>query len=184
MDTVDLSDAVAFRYADYDTPFWARNNRSEGRWHTLGNGATQYLSLHPDGAWADLMRSRDLQTEADLESVRMRFWVALLSQRNFVDYSAPEKANAAGFAGDALTDDDYSRCQGEGQRLRDEGYAGVIAPSAALSGVLNVTIFGRRVLSAWGEPPRLASSIPACLAAIGSPPLHLLGQVRYPAPPR
>lgn len=49
---------AAFRYTSYDTPFWSRNNREDGRRHRVGDGATQYLPLHPDGAWTELARLR------------------------------------------------------------------------------------------------------------------------------
>jgi hypothetical protein len=76
-------------------------------------------------------------------------------------------------------DDDYTRCQAEGARLRELGYAGVVAPSAALPGFTNVTVFGRRMLSTWGTPSRLASSIPACIAAVGRPAPGLASRVRH-----
>src|SRR5262245_52413860 len=102
---------TAFRYANYDTPFWVRDNRSNGRWHVVGDGATQYLSLHPDAAWADLARRENLRNDADLELVRMRMWCVTLTQANLVDYSTFEKAAEAGFDPYALIDDDYAACQ-------------------------------------------------------------------------
>ncbi|HMJ00705.1 MAG TPA: RES family NAD+ phosphorylase [Gaiellaceae bacterium] len=170
---------TAFRYANYDTPFWARNNRSSGRWHMVGDGATQYLSLDPDAAWADLVRAENLRAAADLDLVRMKIWAVTLTQENIVDYSTFELAEAAGFPPDALVDDDRSRCQAEGHRLREEGHAGVISPSAALPGALNITLFGRRVRARWGVPTKLASAIPCCIVAVGGPPPDLVDRVRY-----
>jgi hypothetical protein len=42
-----------------------------------------------------------------------------------------------------------------------------------------VTIFGRRVLSTWGQPTRLASAIPACVVAAGGPAPGLADRVRH-----
>ena len=97
-----------------------------------------------------------------------------------VDYSTFEKAEAAGFPPDALIDDDRSRCQAEGRRLRSEGRAGVISPSAALPGSMNITLFGRRVGVKWGVPTKLASAIPCCVVALGGPPPGLAERVRHP----
>lgn len=174
-----LLDAIAFRYSSYDSPLWARNNTVAGRWHRVGDGATQYLSLHPDGAWAELARSEDLRSDEDLGLVRMPIWALRINQQNLVDYTNFETAEAAGVPAEALVDDDYARCQEEGRRLRDLGYAGVVTPSAALPGVTNVTLFGRRMLSTWGSPSKLSSSIPGCVVAVGSPPLGIAVRTRY-----
>ena len=170
---------TAFRYSNYDTPFWARNNTTSGRWHVRGDGATQYLSLHPDAAWADLARHENLRGEAELAEVRMQMWVVTFSQEGIVNYSTFEQAEEAGFPPDALIDDAHERCQDEGRRLRKEGYAGVVAPSAALPGALSVTLFGRRVRATYGTLPRLTSTIPASIVAIGRPAPGLTARVRY-----
>jgi len=177
--TTDLFGQTVFRYANYDTPFWARNNRTPGRWHQPGDGATQYLSLHPDGAWAELIRREGLRTESDVALVRMQMWAIALEQRSLVDYSTFEKAKAAGFDPHALVDDDYSICQKEGWRLRSEGLCGVVAPNAALPAAINITLFGRRVRATWGSLPKLASAVPTCLVAIGCPAPGLASRVRH-----
>lgn len=66
----------------------------------------------------------------------------------------------------------------EGARLRQLGYGGVLAPSAALPGAVNLTIFGPRIASTWDGPPLLASSLPATVIAKGAPPPGLLARVR------
>jgi hypothetical protein len=137
------------------------------------------MSLEPDGAWAELARAENLLTDAEMTLVRMPIWALRLNQQNLVNYSTFDTSEAAGFAPDALVDDDYSRCQAEGRRLRDLGYAGVVAPSAALPGVSNVTVFGRRMLGTWNVPTRLASSVPGCVVAVGAPPSGLATRVRY-----
>lgn len=170
---------AAFRYSAYDTPFWARDNKTSGRWNSTGTGATQYLSLHPDGAWAELARHENLRTEEELAEVRTTLWTATVHQLNVVDYSNFTKAEKAGFPPDALIDDDHTRCQEEAVRLRKLGHAGVLTPSAALPGAVNLTIFGRRVRTTFGIDSRLASAIPACAVAVGSPPPGLASRVRY-----
>lgn len=171
-------DNVGFRYSNYDTPFWVRPNSESGRWHRSGDGATQYLSTTVEGAWAELIRAEGLKSEPEVALIRMPMWAAEVNIQQIVDYSTFEKAAKAGFPPEALIDDDYKRCQDEGKRLRLQGLQGVLAPSAALPGSLNLTIFGPRVASSWGVRPPLASSIPATKIAVGSPPEGLVDRVR------
>jgi RES domain-containing protein len=173
-------EGMAFRYSDYDTPFWVRPNSTSGRWHTPSDGATQYLSLSVDAAWAELIRAEELRTEDEMGLIRMPMWVADIHVGKIADYGDFDKAQAAGFSPEALIDDNHTFCQEEGQRLRGLGFNGVIAPSAALPGSTNLTLFGPRIASSWGSPPILASSIPTHQIAIGAPPAGIAGRVRFP----
>src|SRR5215207_270818 len=170
---------VAFRYSNYDTPFWVRPNTQAGRWHSAGDGTTQYLSSTTDGAWADLIRNEELRSEADAAMVSMPLWQARVDQSYVVDYSTFELAERSGFAADALVDDDQQRCRAEGRRLRALGYAGVLAPCAALLGATNLTLFGPRVSTSWESEPTLASAIPAAVLTRGAPPRGLVARVRF-----
>ena len=170
---------VAFRYSNYDTPFWVRPNTQPGRWHSVGDGPTQYLSMTTDGAWADLIRNENLRSEAEVALVRMPLWQARIDQSYVVDYSSFELAERSGFGADALVDDDQRRCRDEGLRLRKLGFAGVLAPSAALPGATSLTLFGPRVSIAWGSTPSLSSAIPASVLTEGAPPQGLASRVRF-----
>jgi RES domain len=176
-------DAIAHRYSSYDTPFWARENTQPGRWHARGRGPTQYLSLSTDGAWAELIRNEELTTEDEVAMVSVQMWAVSVNQAMVVDYSTFERAQAAGSDPEALVDENYAGCQQEGARLRRLGYSGVVAPSAALPGALNLTLFGPRMASRWDRPPLLASSLPATVITKGAPPPGLLRQVRQVGAP-
>lgn len=171
---------VAFRWSDYDTPLWARSNRSAQRWNRTRESPTQYLSLSTDGAWAELIRSEDLTSLEDVRSVRMPMWVLQVRETRIADYGTFERAEAAGFPPDALVDDDHERCRAEGTRLREHGFRGVLAPSAALPGATNLTLFGRRLAVEWECPDerRLASFLPVKQVAVGHPPDVVLPAVR------
>jgi len=168
-----------FRYSSYDVPFWARSNTSDERWHSAGDGATQYLSATPDGAWAELIRSDNLRSDADLALVQMPLWQAMIEQVHIADYSDFETAERANFNPEALVDDEQAACRAEGRRLREAGFAGVLYPSAALPGEQNLVLFGPRILLPWGAARRLASGIPAINLTVGSPPRELLARVRH-----
>ncbi len=170
---------VLIRYSNYDTPFWVRENTKPGRWHVPGDGPTQYLSLTTDGAWADLIRAENLRRGEEVRLIRMTLWQVRINQSNIVDYSTFERAESAGFPAGALVDDDQRRCRAEGKALRDAGYAGVLAPSAALPDELSLTLFGPRVSIDWNAEPMLSSAVPASVLTQGAPPPQLIGRVRF-----
>jgi hypothetical protein len=170
---------IAHRYSSYDTPFWVRENSQPGRWHRRGDGPTQYLSLSTDGAWAELIRNEELRAEDEVAMVSVSMWAVLIGGGVIADYSSFEHAERLGFEPAALVSEDYEQCQNEGARLRRAGFSGVIAPSAALPGTLNVTLFGARMMSTWDRPSFLASSIPATIITKGAPPPGLLPRVRH-----
>jgi hypothetical protein len=171
---ISVEKRIAHRYSSYDTPFWVRENSLAGRWHRVGEGPTQYLSLSTDGAWAELIRNEELRAEDEVAMVSVSMWAVLIDQGMIADYSTFELAERAGFDPSALVDENYELCQIEAARLRDLGYAGVQAPSAALPGATNLTLFGARVASTWDRAPILASSIPATIITKGAPPPGLL----------
>ena len=150
---VQTVDAIAYRYSSYDTPFWARENTEPGRWHARGDGPTQYLAMSTDGSWAELIRNEELRTEDEVALVSVPMWAVRVHQAMVVDYSTFHRAEAAGFDPAALVDEDYGPWQSEGARLRALGYSGILAPSAALPGEINLTLFGARMASAWDRPP-------------------------------
>jgi hypothetical protein len=173
-------DDVAFRWSDYDVPLWVRPNSSALRWNRARQDATQYISLTPEGSWAELIRAERLHSTDELRLVSMTMWALQIHETNLADYSTFEKAHDAGFPVEVLVSEDYERCQVEAERLRGLGYRGVLAPSAALPGAVNLTLFGRRLALPWDYPRAslMASFVPARKLAVGRPPDELLPLVR------
>lgn len=170
-----------FRYSTYDVPFWARPNTRSGRWHWIGDPPTQYWSMSPDAAWAELIRAESLRTEGDLDLLRMPLWVARVSAMNLIDLRDEVVLEHLSVSRDILIADNWSACQELGRRLRGEGHPGVIAPCAALDGHHNVTLFGARRQIAWTDQPALARTLPAAVAAIGRPRVGLISLVQRPS---
>lgn len=168
---------TAFRYSSYDVPFWARENTRDGRWNYAHLDSTQYWALTPSAAWAELIRQEDLRTEADLDLVRMRFWVCRLSTGMVIDLRHEEERERRGISEGALIAEDHSACQELAVELRQH-FRGVIAPSAALPEHANVTLFGRRRPVDWENRPTLASTVPASPVSLGRPPEGLVDRVR------
>ena len=106
-------------------------------------------------------------------------WQAQIEEASVVDYSTFELAEAGGFAPEALVEDDYERCQTEACRLMAHGVRGLLCPSAALPGSVNITIFGPRVHVPWDTPRRLAAQMPVQRISTGGPPPGITMRVRY-----
>jgi RES domain-containing protein len=176
---------TAFRYCDYDVPFWVRRNTRPGRFHELGDAPTQYWALCPEAAWAELIRHEDLHSEADLDLVRMPIWVARVPRAGLIDLRIQTNQDMLGADDEALTADTWGAAQAVAQRLRRDGsVTGIISPSAALPGHANLTLFGARRAVDWHSKPTLASTLSAIRAAIGRPPEGLLKSVRRLSDPQ
>jgi hypothetical protein len=176
-------DVVAYRVTSYDVPLWVVPNRREGRWNVPGGGPAQYMCLDAEAPWAEMLRAEDLRTEAEAATFRSVLWQLRVSQGAIADYRSFASARAAGFPPEALVDDDHDRCQAEALRLAGLGARGVLSPSAALPGSVDLTLFGPRAPIAWTTVVSLASSIPAQRLAAGAPPPGLTTRVRYHGEP-
>lgn len=170
---------IAYRATSYDVPLWARPNRRSGRWNIAGDGCTQYLCLDTEAPFAEVLRHEDLRSEAAAAMYQTTIWQLRVDEGAVVDYSTFERAEKAGFPPEALVDDDQERCQAEAAWLRGHGVLGLLTPSAALPGSVNLTLFGPRVAIAWDAAVSLASTMPAAKLVTGHPPKGLVSRVRY-----
>ena len=175
------AELTAFRWTSYDVPFWGRENSRDGRWNYAGVDSTQYWSLTPDAAWAELIRHEGLRSEDDLDLIRMPLWVCRVPTVMLVDLRRTEDREAHGVTHEALIDDDWTPCQQLATALRAR-VRGVLSPCAALPEHANVVLFGPRRAIDWHSRPALASTLPTARAAIGRPPAGLLPRVRRRAP--
>jgi RES domain len=109
----------------------------------MGEGYAQYMSLDPVASWAEFIRKEEIRDESRLKEARRNLWRVTVEERDIADLSSFEKFEICGLdpgiavgaldASHALADD-----------LRDAGYRGLLAPSAALPGAVNLTVFGER----------------------------------------
>ena len=179
VESVDLTEAVCFRVAEYDTPFWPSENSRSGRWNSTGDGATQYWSMDPASAWAELLRAEEIRVADDVVELRHRIWASRLTCSGIADLSTFDRIGRAGLDPHVLVSDEHGDCQSIGRALREHGFRGVLAPSAALPGAANVTVFGPRLRVGWSSSLKLTSSVPACVVAHGHPALDILPAVRH-----
>jgi RES domain-containing protein len=176
-------DLVTYRITSYEVPLWVNPNRRSGRWNISRGTPTQYMSLDAEAPFAEILRHEDLRTEEAAAHYSSTVWQLRVVSDLIVDYSTFELADAAGFEADALVNDDHERCQAHAQRLIEQGARGVISPSAALPGSVNLTLFGPGVAVPWEAAIELASSIPAQKLTTGHPPGGLTAGVRYVGQP-
>lgn len=172
---------TAFRYCSYDVPFWARGNTRPGRWHRVGDPPTQYWALCPESAWAELIRAEQLESEEDLNLVRMPLWVCRVPVVAIIDLRDPQMQEHYRIAAEEIVADDWAPCQQAAVALRNDG-RGILAGSAALLGHTNMTLFGARRAVDWHTRPALASTLATTQAAIGRPPHGLVERVRHVGP--
>jgi hypothetical protein len=144
---------VAFRLANYETPLWAVENFSAGRYNAASSGFTQYLSLHPLTPWAELLRNEDRRTRDRAVLMRYPLW-AIRAQIEHEPFDLTF-SNATRFGLDPadLVDDDWGRCRALAEALRTEGRTSFTAPSAALTGTTNLIVLEPRVLVSWNQVP-------------------------------
>lgn len=170
---------VVYRATSYDVPLRVAQNRRGGRWNLPGSGTTQYTCLDVEAPFAEMLRHEDLRLEEEAATFKTSLWQLRVNEGVVVDYSTFERAETAGFPPEALVDDDHEYCQREAQRLVSLGAGGVLSPSAALPGSINLTLFGPRVPIQWTANVEISTAIPAQPLATGQPPAGLVTRVRY-----
>ena len=157
-----MQDEVAFRIADWPSPLRVNGNRSAGRFNRPGQ-ATQYLSLHPLGPWAEFVRREGPGLEL-LSEFRHRIWVHRvdLSDAVTVGFGSAPKFGLKEYD---LVSDDYTACQDLADDMRAQGVEVIVVPSAALPGTQNIVILGERVASPYLSDPIDVVDIPSSLVA-------------------
>ena len=134
---------TAFRHAAYDTPWWAFPSSRVGRFHRAGQDTVQYLSLHPLGPAAEMLRHH-VGPDGDPDDLLLNLWTATFDiDPVTVDF---DQCAAFGLTVDDLVGDDYAPTQALAEAVREEGAEGMVVPSAALPGTQNLIVFGVRIL--------------------------------------
>lgn len=178
-----MPEVVAYRYANWDTPFWANPNRSAARYNRPESGPTQYLSLHPLTPWAEYLRRENWRTREELERIAGRLWCVRLGLPDDTVELTFNTAPDYDLAPEDLVSADHTRCRDWAERWRhaDGVPQTVVVPSAALPGTRNIVIFGPRVRMPYlADPLDPAVDVPAAVAAESArPPLNLPELVCY-----
>jgi hypothetical protein len=170
---------IGYRFAAYATPLRTVPASQPGRYNIAAEpDPTQYLSLHPLGPLAELMRSADLRTPEQVRAIRTRTW-ALDASLDGLPEITFDNADEFDIRSEELVSDDYRACQQLANRLRGQ-ISGLIAPSAALPGTRNLILFGARVAAPYLTAPVSELDIPVSITAQnGRPLVALIDLVRF-----
>jgi hypothetical protein len=171
---------ICFRLANYETPLWAVENFSAGRFNEADAGFTQYLSLHPLTPWAEILRNEDRRTRDRALLMRYPLW-AIRAQLDDEPFDLTfDTAGQIGLAAENLVSDDHGPCRSLAQSFRAAGPAAFTAPSAALPGTKNLVVLEPRVLTSWEQVPVDEIDWPGALASQdGRCPEGLWDRVHY-----
>jgi hypothetical protein len=149
---------VVFRHAAYDSPWWAFPSARGGRFHRAGEQTVQYLSLHPLGPAAEMLR-HNVGPDGDPDDVILDLWTATIDVEDVarIDF---DDCDTYGRTVDELVGDDYSATQALADTVQESGADAMIVPSAALPGTHNLILFGVRLLHPYLGEPLGAEEIP------------------------
>lgn len=176
-----MTQLVAYRHAAYDSPWWANPNSRSGRFHRALEHPTQYLSLHPLGPSAEVLRHHVGPGGAsdDYDSVVLNLWAVLLDDDGIVRIGF-DNCQDFEVEPEDLVSDDYRETQALADRLRAQAVPGIRVPSAALPGTQNLILFGPRVMHPYLLPPVVMEEIPTGHLTDGArPPAEVVPLVRW-----
>lgn len=171
---------TAFRLASWGRPLRTEASRVPGRFHAAADEEpTQYLCLHPLGPWAEFLRAHDLREPEQVRMVSQRVWALRVEVEPLASVGFEQAGEFRLRPGD-LVSDDHRACRRLARRVREAGAQGMVVPSAALPGTLNVVLFGARVSAPYLIDPLSPLDVPASITADGGrPPTGLAEAVRY-----
>lgn len=169
---------VVFRHAAYDTPWWAFPSARGGRFHRAGEETVQYLSLHPLGPAAEMLR-HDVGPDGDPDDVILNLWMATVDVEGVVRVDFDD-CETHGRTVDELVGDDYSATQALADTVQATGAQAMIVPSAALPGTHNLILFGVRLLHPYLMEPQGAEEVPTGHLTDGArPAAEVAAHVRW-----
>lgn len=169
---------IAYRHAAYDTPWWAFPSSRSGRFHRGTVDTTQYLCLHPLGPAAEMLRHH-VGPSGDADDLLLNLWVMVVYDAGLVRITFDD-CEEHGITPEELVGDDHGPTQALADRVRSDGNAGMIVPSAALPGTENVVLFGPRLLTPYLDAPISAVEIPTGHLTDGArPPAEARALVRW-----
>jgi hypothetical protein len=117
--------------------------QESARWHVKGEGYAQYMSASEDGAWAEIIRAGHVSDAAIARGMLRHMWRCYVVEQRIADLRTPGLAQDVGIDPEVLIGP-HEACQELGRQLVASGYRGVLCPSAALEGAVNLTLFGPR----------------------------------------
>jgi hypothetical protein len=147
------------------------------------------MSLDPTAAWAEFIRREEIRDEDRRRAAHRHLWRVTVEEQDIADLSTFEKFEECGLD-PGLAVGIWDTSQRLAGALSGAGYRGLLTPSAALPGAVNLTVFGERYeveistgTTAPGNPdPSLWYPV-VLVASSARPPRRALEQVCYQGEP-
>lgn len=169
---------TVFRHAAYDTPWQALPSPGQGRFHRPGRDIVQYLSLHPLGPAAEMLR-HNLGPDGNPDDVLLNLWTATVDVEEVTRIDFDDCA-AYRITVDELVGEDYRPTQALAAAVLATGATAMVAPSAALPGTHNLMLFGVRFLHHYSWAPLTDDDVPTGHLTDGAgPPAEVVAYVRW-----
>lgn len=169
---------TAFRHAAYDSPWRALPSLREGRFHRAGEEVVQYLSLHPLGPAAEMLR-HNVGPGGGPDDVIINLWTTTLDLDAVTEIDFGD-CETYGCTPAELVGDDYAATQQLAERVRATGADAMVVPSAALPGTRNLVMFGVRVLHPYLWKPVTPEEVPTGhLSDAARPAAEVQAHVRW-----
>jgi RES domain-containing protein len=148
---------TCYRGVSYREALWKVANPDGARYNSPGEAATQYLSLHPLGPWAELLRWIGLSRAETTTLVarggfRRRMWALQVDLDDLPRVTFQNANGSYAVDPEALISDDYTDSRAWATLMR-AGNRGMICPSAALPGTECVVLFGPRFETDYPRAP-------------------------------
>jgi len=167
-----------FRHAAYDSPWWVIPSPSAGRFNHAKSDTVQYLSLHPLGPAAEMLR-HNVGPTGNPDDVILNLWTALIDVDDPISVDFDDCATY-GLTADELIGDDYAPTRALAVAVRKTGATAMTVPSAALPGTHNLILFGVRVLNPFLANPLTPEEVPTGHLSDGArPPAEVAPYVRW-----
>lgn len=174
---------TVFRHAAYDSPWWAFPSSRAGRFHRAGRNTVQYLSLHPLGPAAEMLR-HNLGPTGNPDDVVLNLWTAVIDINDAPATVDFDDCATYGLTADELIGDDYTPTQALADTVQANGATAMIVPSAALPGTHNLILFGIRLLHPYLAAPLIAEEVQTGHLSDGArPPAEVAPHVRWVGTP-
>lgn len=163
--------------------------QESGRWHRQGEGYAQYMSLDPTGAWAEFIRREEIRDEERRHAASRNLWRVTVEETDIADLSTFERFEECDLD-PQLAVGDWNASQRLADALLEAGYRGLLTPSAALPGAVNLTVFGERyeveistgVVAPRNPNPQLWYPV-VLVASSARPPRRAMEQTCYSGEP-
>jgi RES domain len=101
------------------------------------------MSLDPMASWAEFIRREEIHDVDQLKEARRNLWRVTVEETEIADLSSFAKIESCGLDAEVAVGG-FSASHALADDLCEAGYRGLLAPSAALPGAVNLTVFGER----------------------------------------